>query len=93
MVATCGYMEYPGRQDRLKHSIRAMDALIATIDANPAMPKHKDLTSYQADQTHGLIHEPVGQWYRKTPEAARRLGQIPGRPCQQGRLRGAVAGD
>jgi hypothetical protein len=49
MVATCGYMEYPDVQDRLKHSIRAMDALMATIDANPAMPKPNSLTSYQAE--------------------------------------------
>jgi hypothetical protein len=42
-------MQYPDAQDRLKHCIRAMDALMATIDANPAMPKHKDLTSYQAE--------------------------------------------
>lgn len=47
MVATCGYMEHHEVQERLKHSIRAMDALMATIDANPAMPKPNGLTSYQ----------------------------------------------
>lgn len=49
MVATCGYMEHADVQARLKNSIQAMDALMARIDADPAMPKPNGLTSYQAE--------------------------------------------
>ncbi len=49
MVATCGYMENADVQSRLKNSIVAMDAVMAAIDADSAMPKPNGLTSYQAE--------------------------------------------
>ena len=39
LVATCRYMELPETQERLKVSIRAMDAVMAKVDGDASIPK------------------------------------------------------